>query len=617
MPFVLCPWPKKVSFKSGYYVLAQDKTIVCENVSSAEALKLTRPLVEIQEKFFHFHWPVQCAEILPENTAVLIRIKKNKKIPTQGYLLRITAQKIYLTGQDGAGLFYGLLTLGQILQQFRFRIPCLDIEDAPDFSARGVMLDISRSKVPQMKTLFQIIDMLASFKINQLQLYTEHTFAYQKHKTVWQDASPLTAEEILTLDRYCRERFIDLVPNQNSFGHLEMWFKHKHYLPLAEVEKGYDAPWGYTPHPASLCPTDPESIKFVQELFAELLPNFSSSLFNVGCDETFDVGQGRSKQEVDRKGRERIWLDFFLKLYQAAKEHQKRVQFWADIILHNPKLIPQLPKDVIALIWGYAADHPFDQQCLFFKKARIPFYVCPGTSVWNTFVGNIDNSFQNLNNAAQFGIKHGAVGFLNTDWGDCGHWQYLPFTYLPLAYGAAVAWAYRQNQNRDIVSALNQFVLREKSGQLARTLFDLGQYRSGLKIPDPAWIFKYNFEFSKKPLAGLSPNDFKISNQRLERALTRLRRIDSTDPEIRLILREIRNGVAMIRLAYARAEILLKFIKNNKIPREKDLAVLKPRFIKNSAEHRNLWFARNRAGGLKRSIHELESYATLKHPMFT
>lgn len=65
----------------------------------------------------------------------------------------------------------------------------MKITDWPDFANRGIMIDVSRDKVPTMETLYRMVDMLSSWKINQVQLYTEHTFAYKNHKTVWKDAS--------------------------------------------------------------------------------------------------------------------------------------------------------------------------------------------------------------------------------------------------------------------------------------------------------------------------------------------------------------------------------------------------------------------------------------------
>lgn len=250
----------------------------------------------------------------------------------------------------------------------------MEIEDWPDFSVRGVMLDISRDKVPTMSTLFSLIDMLAEWKINQVQLYTEHTFAYSQHRKVWEHASTMTAEEIQQLDRYCQERFIDLVPNQNSFGHMERWLKHDEYAHLAEAIDGAETPWGFRwKGPFSICPTDPQSPEFLKGLYTELLPNFSSSFFNVGCDETFDIGQGRSKADCDRIGVHRVYLNFINEVNNLVQSNGKQMMFWGDVILHQPDLIAELPKDIIALQWGYEANHPFDKEGEQFKKQECRF----------------------------------------------------------------------------------------------------------------------------------------------------------------------------------------------------------------------------------------------------
>ena len=58
------------------------------------------------------------------------------------------------------------------------RLPAGTVRDHPDLAVRGVMVDISRDKVPTMDSLKALIDRLASLKMNQVQLYSEHTFAY-------------------------------------------------------------------------------------------------------------------------------------------------------------------------------------------------------------------------------------------------------------------------------------------------------------------------------------------------------------------------------------------------------------------------------------------------------
>lgn len=153
-------------------------------------------------------------------------------------------------------------------------------------------------------------------------------------------------------------------------------------------------------------------------LYAEFLPNFTSGMLNIGCDETVELGQGRSRKLCAERGLHRVYLDFLSELVKLAGRHGRRVQFWGDIILHEPELIPELPQGVTALDWGYEANHPFRDECAKFRAAGIPFYVCPGTSAWNSITGRTANMFGNIGSAARCGRESGAAGLLLTDWGD-------------------------------------------------------------------------------------------------------------------------------------------------------------------------------------------------------
>lgn len=264
----------------------------------------------------------------------------------------MTPAAIDIAARNAAGVFYGVCTIIQLLATSDGpRLPTLSIRHWPDFRVRGVMLDVSRDKVPTTDTLRDLIDLLAAWKINHLQLYTEHTFACRNHPEIWAAASPLTGEEILDLDAYCRERFIELVPNQNCFGHMRRWLSHPRYAPLAETLGDFEVPWGRCRGPFSLCPVDPGSLKLIQSLLDELLPHFSSRLCNAGCDETFDLGQGRSREDCVRKGKGRVYLDFLRDIARETHARGHTLQFWGDIVLQHPELIPELPRDSIALVW--------------------------------------------------------------------------------------------------------------------------------------------------------------------------------------------------------------------------------------------------------------------------
>lgn len=417
-----------------------------------------------------------------------VKIIRSDSAPNhpEGYTLTVRKHEIEIAFREIPGLRAATATLRQLFREYGARLPCLKIRDWPDFARRGVMLDISRGRVPKLETLLDLAERLADFKINELQLYTEHTFAYRKYKSVWRNWGALTGKEIRRLDARCRELGIDLVPNQNSFGHLRYFLEYPLLKKLAEVSQPYEDPSGeFVRRPSTLAPNHPGTLPFLRGLYDELLPNFSSRFFNVGCDETWDLGRGQSKELCRTKGKGIVYLDFLNRVHSEVSKRRKRMMFWGDIILKYPRLIRKLPKDVIALNWGYEGNHPFQREAELFAKSKIPFYVCPGTSTWITLVGKHDNALANLRNAAKAGRKYGALGYLITDWGDGGHPQPLAVSWLPFAAGAAMAWCEKSCSESSLISVLSRDIFREPTGQTAKAAYALGLAHRKLQFNEP------------------------------------------------------------------------------------------------------------------------------------
>ncbi len=314
------------------------------------------------------------------------------------------------------------------------------MEDRPAFPCRGVLLDVSRDQVPTLATLEGLIERLADWKINQLQLYMEHTFAYQGHERVWQGSSPLTPTQIRRLDAACQAVGIELVPNQNSFGHFHRWLIHEPYRQLAECPEGIEHPFSARREPFSLCATDPGTLKLLDDLYGQLLPCFASHKLNVGLDETFDLGQCRTADVCEERGKSSVYLDFVRQIRDLADRHGRRIQMWGDIVLEKPERIGDLPDDVTVLAWGYEADHPFADQAERFRASGHPFYLCPGTSSWLSFAGRTHNAVHNLASAALAGEASEAEGYLICDWGDRGHLQPWVASFPGLVAGVEFSW---------------------------------------------------------------------------------------------------------------------------------------------------------------------------------
>lgn len=601
--FILLPAPRQIqSLESGYGVPLQGTILIsaaCPQALAFTARRLKDNLWEVLQA----SWDISASPTVPpRQVGIALRLVPESGLPREGYRLRVTPAGIEIQAGDAAGIYYATCTLVQLLRQAGRSLPGLEILDWPDFKARGVMLDISRDKVPTLDTLYKLIDKLSSWKINQFQLYTEHTFAYRNHPDVWAKSSPVTGEEILNLDSYCRERFIELVPNQNSFGHMHRWLKHPAYAPLGEVSQSFQAPWGMM-EPFSLCPGDPGSLALVDSLFDELLPHFSSRMMNVGCDETFDLGYGRSKAEVEARGEGRVYLDYVLKIYRSLQRRGYRMQFWGDIIIKHPDLVGELPRDLIALEWGYEADHPFAEHGEKFSAAGVPFYVCPGTSSWNSISGRTDNALGNLQSAAANGLRFGACGYLNTDWGDNGHWQVPPVSYLGYAAGAAYSWAYEANRDLDLRPAVSLYAFDDPTGGMGNLAFSLGNiYRTVASMPANASTL---FDLLRWPaekiqaFAPYGPDELFLGTEAaIDKALRPLSNYQKATLEASLIRDEFVQTARLLKHAVQRGRWILKPASQDEAGRRalrEDLAAI-------MEEHSRLWLARNRAGGLEDSL---------------
>jgi hexosaminidase len=419
----------------------------------------------------------------------IVRMRRGHSLQehAQAYTLEIGRDGVEVEFSDEGGLHAATATIRQLLREHGRRLPCVKIRDWPDFARRGVMLDVSRGRVPRLETLLDLTEQLADFKINEFQLYTEHTFAYRKYASVWRDWGALTGGEIEKLDAHCRRLGIELVPNQNSFGHLRWWLEDARLKKLAEVSEPWpDEGGAFLRRPSTLAPEHPGTLPFLRGLYNELLPHFSSGRFNVGCDETWDLGRGRSRQLCQKIGKGRVYLRFLKKIHRELASRGKQMMFWGDIILRHPELVPELPRDVIALNWGYEAGHPFARETKIFAAAKIPFYVCPGTSTWATMIGRHDNAFANLREAARAGRKNGASGYLITDWGDGGHPQPLAVSVLPYLFGAALAWCGATADEKLIVPVANRDVFQDPTGKTgqAALLLGLAHRKLGFFVPN-------------------------------------------------------------------------------------------------------------------------------------
>jgi hexosaminidase len=531
--------------------------------------------------------------------SAVVRIRRGQSIRgREAYRINIHTDGIDIFACSDAGAYYAVQTLFDLVTIHGRTLPACRIEDWPVFARRGVYHDCSRGKVPKLSTLKQLVERLAHWKINELQLYIENVFTFTRHPDIGKGYSPFTPGEILALQDHCKKHHIRLVGSLASFGHLEKILMLPKYQRLGEMPGFRNLPGGTT-----LCPTDPGSIKLVKELYDEFVPLFEAKDFNACCDETWELGKGRSKKIADRIGTGRVYLDFILKIYRFCKKHGKRMNIWADILLKYPEMLGKLPRDIVLLNWEYEQDGANILRTREIAAAGFAFMVCPGTSSWLTHGSRLPNAMQNVRNFAQQGIKHGAAGLLMTDWGDQGHRNFLGVSLHGFAYAAAHAW----NTKAVAAETFTECFCRQVFGQSAKALQILGStyLTCGATAKNRSLLFNALTE----PLAGAENSAIdKMKTVGLKKVITQLSAKGLWPKpacELRefeqIAMEELKLAARMDCLAARRALAAKKLRKNSAVS-SLELNRLADEMERIARQFRKLWLKRNKPSRLRENM---------------
>lgn len=357
------------------------------------------------------------------------------------YTLTIDIDGIAITGCDFEGVRNGVQTLRQLIRQNGTVLPVLQIEDAPAYRIRGYYLDATRGRVPTLAWLKQWADKLCLYKYNQLQLYIEHTFAFDGMSETWRGSSPLTPADILEFDQYCANLGIELVPSVSTFGHQYVAMRTQELRELGEFPEDADRPFSFIERMRhhTLNVADDRAFAFSTQLVDSYLQLFRTKRFNICADETFDLGKGQSKQEAQRVGVATLYATYVGKLCEHLSQQGHEPMFWGDIAIEMPEILETLPNNVTLLNWQYDPEAT-DEKIQLVAKAGAKQIICPAVWGWNALLPRIDDAWNNIARIARYGIDCGAEGMLVTDWGDFGHVNDPRMAVPGMIFGAQYAW---------------------------------------------------------------------------------------------------------------------------------------------------------------------------------
>lgn len=491
----IIPNPKLYKIEDGKFKITKDIVINLEHKCDSQDLESAIELQKELKDIFGFKVAIT-KSFRNNNFKNAINIIRENIEGQEAYKLKIDKEGIRISGGTSTGIFYGIQTLKQIIRQSGSIVQYVSIEDEPYFKNRGFYHDVTRGKVPTLKTLKELVDKATFYKINQIQLYIEHSFAFKGMSEVWIDKDPLTSEEILLLDEYCRKRHIELIPSISTFGHLYEVLRTKSFSNLCELEGRDVNEYSFVDRMAhhTLNVSDEKALEFIEDMLNQFIPLFSSKKFNIGCDETFDLGKGKSKGKADNEGIGKLYVDFLNRVITIVKKHDKKVMFWGDVILNYQELLGEIPDDVVCLNWNYNYLAEEEGTKIIAESGREQ-YVCPGVAGWSQLMNFIENGFININKMISYGVKYEATGVLNTDWGDYGHINLLSNSIPGMAYGAWLSWNPETDRPlEEIYSALSIVEYGDESLQIVNLLKELGKSQRLGWSEIVRWKEKYNID---------------------------------------------------------------------------------------------------------------------------
>lgn len=271
----------------------------------------------------------------------------------EGYLLTLRGAVVQLSANDAAGLFYGIQTLRQYLAMPAH--PAVEITDWPELALRSDYLDM-RGIYPKFENLLRYIEEMAAYKLNTLVIEYEDKLP-RARKDLCHPTDALTPEQHRRLLEVARENFIDIIPLQQSFGHLEYVLKLPEYQHLREIPEA----------PGEMCPLREGAYELAASLLEETARLHPDSRYlHLGCDEVWSLGQS-DECKASGKTRGRIAIEYINRLAEKVVSLGKIPIVWHDMMADvwrggemgeagNYDDLARLNKNLVVAIWLYSPD---------------------------------------------------------------------------------------------------------------------------------------------------------------------------------------------------------------------------------------------------------------------
>ncbi len=431
----IVPSPQAVTLQNGRLQLKHGLKVEIKG-NSKDSLDFTAKLIKESIKKVIGITSIQKGKIVPN--VILEQVNKADyadapaDLIDQSYSLAISPAGIRIKSVSPRGIFYGAMSLIQLLDKSTDQtLPCLNIIDWPDMKIRGVSDDISRGQVSTLGNFERIIKFIARYKMNTYMPYMEDMIKFPEYPSIGKNRGALSEAEVKKLVAFANNYFVDIIPIFQTLGHYENILTQDRFVKYAEF-----------PGAASLNVSSDSAYTFLFSMLKHVFKLFPSVYFHMGADESYDVGLGKSKHLVDEYGIAKVHADHYKKVYDFCKEHGKKVMMYGDIILKHPEILTMLPKDITIVDWHYRPEEDYTSTKTFHDNG-FNYIVSPASWNFLSSFPNNEKAVLNIMGMVKSGLKNGAEGMINSNWGDFGAETFKEFVLFDYAWSAQCAWNFR------------------------------------------------------------------------------------------------------------------------------------------------------------------------------
>lgn len=439
---LLWPQPQIIEQQEGYPIHLRKSTLpILISVTTGTALREIKKCWMLHKaKFEDMNLKLAAEPFTPlsdmDDPCVVCCVSQRLCPGKDAYKLTVMQNQVKVLCNNYDSLHYAISTLVQLFRTYRdvekseIQIPQLRIDDWPDLPYRGVLLDISQGRAPNMETFKETVLTLSLLKVNQIYLYTRFRNLEQ---VAWQVYYGM--DELTELDGFCHDYGIELCP----------------VLEVAPTVQFDD-------------------VRPLYNVFQDFLTCFSFNQF-------VSVGPRLSSFLLDVDDENELSVSDCATMLPVRTEQTVQL---CGYPLHDldPNTLSQLPPHLVFNEYGVQATHNFTEICKPLSKNGMNYLVCPGTSAWNSLAGCPEAAITNVYNAARCALSDGAMGVIVCNWSGKGHITHLPFCWPGFLMGAGLSWnadCHWEFCLGNLEDLLNLHIFRAEKGVVGHAIVELGR----------------------------------------------------------------------------------------------------------------------------------------------